>query len=272
MVSSSYLAQMTRPSKSSKPLTVNSSSLFHRPIKTGLNRANSLLTLVLLHLDQMTAQWSYGTLTLANKFTPSRTTRPESIQLNSILMEHVFPAEVRTNPSRSGISEARGWSNTMMHIAPTLTRSISTQMEDTCSQVVQIQPLRFGILDKAIFYIRFMVTRALPPQRTSRLVVTTSQLVVQTLLSWFGRVISMRTNKSSSKISVPKLEIIINRWEECLLSIRRDHLLQRELQPQKLVRKQPSEWILLPNLKHLSRVELEMLQSNNQWPWYKMME
>ena len=219
MVSSSYLAQMIRPSKSSKPPTVNSYSLFHRPIKTGLNRANSLLTLVLLHLDQMTAQWSYGTLTLANKFTPSRTTRPESIQLNSILMERVFPAEVRTNPSRSGISEARGWSNTMMHIAPTLTRSISTQMEDTSSQVVQIQPLRFGILDKAIFYIRFMVTRALPPQRTSRLVVTTSQLVVQTLLSWFGRVISMRTNKSSSKISVPKLEIIINRWEECFCQL-----------------------------------------------------
>ena len=67
-------------------------------------------------------------------------------------------------------------------------------------------------------------------------------------------------NKSSLKISVPKLEIIINRWEECLLSTR-DHQLQRELQPQKLIRKLLPEWILQPNLKHQSQVEL--LQSNS---------
>lgn len=171
---------MTRPSKSSKPLTVNSFSRFHKHIKTGLNRANSLQILDLLLLDQMTAQWSYGTSTLANKFTPSRTTRPESTPSNSILMELVFPAEVRTNPSKSGISEARGWSNTMMHIAPTLTRSISTQTEGTSSQAVPIQPWRFGILDKVTFFIRSMVMRARPPQRTFRLVVTTLPLVVLT--------------------------------------------------------------------------------------------
>jgi hypothetical protein len=78
-------------------------------------------------------------------------------------------------------------------------------------------------------------------------------------------------NKSSLKILVPKLEIIINRWEECLQLTRRDHQLQKELQPQKLQRNQLPEWILLPNLKHQSQVEL--LQSSNQWLWFsKTME
>lgn len=78
-------------------------------------------------------------------------------------------------------------------------------------------------------------------------------------------------NKSSLKISVPKLEIIINRWEECLQLTRRDHQLQKELQPQKLLRNQLPVWILLPNLKPLSLVEL--LQSSNQCLWWcKKME
>lgn len=172
---------MTRPSKSSKPLTVNSYSQFLKPIKTGLNRANSLQTLALLHLVQMTAQWSFGTSTLANKFTPFRTIKLELTQLNSILMEHVFPAEVRINPSRFGILEAKGWSNTMMPTAPMSMRSISTQMEDTFSPAVLILPSRYGIFDKVTFYILSMVMRVRLHQQTSRLVVIILPLVVLTL-------------------------------------------------------------------------------------------
>lgn len=147
----------------------------------------------------MTVQWSFGTSTLVSKFTPSRTIRPELIQSNSILMERVLPAEVRINPSRSGILEARGWSNTMMPIAPTLTRSISTQMEGTYSQVVPIQPLRFGILDKVISSIPSMVMRVLPPLLPSHHVEITLPLVDKTLLSWYGRVTLKKLSKSLLK-------------------------------------------------------------------------
>lgn len=174
------LALMTRPSKSSKPLTVNSYSLFLKPIKTGLNRANSLRTLALLHLVPMTVLLSSGTSTLVNRFTLSRTTVPVLTLLSSILMAHVFLAEVRTNLSRSGISEARGWSNTTMLTAPTLTKLISTPTVDTSSQAAPILPWRFGISDKATSCILSMAMRAPPHLQTSRHVVTTSRPVVLT--------------------------------------------------------------------------------------------
>lgn len=78
-------------------------------------------------------------------------------------------------------------------------------------------------------------------------------------------------NKSLLKISEPRLEIILNsKWAVYHLWTKRDHQLQRELQHQKQVRKQPS--ILQPDLKYLSQIELQ--QSNNPLLllWFKTME
>jgi len=63
----------------------------------------------------------------------------ESIQWNSILMEHVLQVEAKISLSKFGILEVKGLSNIMMHIVAKLMKLIFTQMVDIYCLAAMIQ-------------------------------------------------------------------------------------------------------------------------------------
>lgn len=69
----------------------------------------------------------------------------ESIQWNSILMEHVLQVEAKISLSKFGILEVKGLSNIMMHIVAKLMKLIFTQMVDIYCLAAMIQLWKFGI-------------------------------------------------------------------------------------------------------------------------------
>lgn len=69
----------------------------------------------------------------------------ESIQWNSILMEHVLQVEAKISLSKFGILEVKGLSNIMMHIVAKLMKLIFTQTVDIYCLAAMIQLWKFGI-------------------------------------------------------------------------------------------------------------------------------
>ena len=133
----------------------------------------------------------------------------ESTQSNSILMELALLVVDKINQSKYGILGAKDWFKSMMLIVHSVMKLISIQMEDTYFQVVMTLHWKSGILDKDIFYTPCMVMKAHQPQLHFRHVVIISQLVEVILLSWFGKVILMKTNKNLLKILELKLVKIL---------------------------------------------------------------
>lgn len=69
----------------------------------------------------------------------------ESIQWNSILMEHVLQVEAKISLLKFGILEVKGLSNIMMHTVAKLMKLIFTQMVDIYCLAAMIQLWKFGI-------------------------------------------------------------------------------------------------------------------------------
>jgi ABC-type Zn2+ transport system substrate-binding protein/surface adhesin len=82
-----------------------------------------------------------------------------------------------------------------------------------------------------------MVMKVLPLLLNSLHAVITSPLVVVTLLSWFGKAIWMKMNKSLSKIlELNQLQMIMQ--EECQLLVRKDQRLQQRDKEQQEAQRQ----------------------------------
>lgn len=181
----------------------------------GLDHANLVQIRDWLHLVQMIKPSNYGISVLDNRLVYSKIKMLESILLSFIQMEHVLPVEDRIKPLRSGISEVKDLFKNMMLIARKLMKLISTQMEDTYYPVVMTLRWRYGIWDRDIFFIHFMVMRVRRHLLLSLHVEITLQQAVVTLLSWFGKVIWMKMNKNLLKISELRLVRIVM-LVECL--------------------------------------------------------
>jgi len=92
-------------------------------------------------------------------------------------------------------------------LTPTLAMTLnSTPTEGTCCQLVTTPQSKSGICVKATFCTPSTVTKDHPHRFPSHPTETTSALVELTQSSWFGRATLMRTNRSLSKISEPRLE------------------------------------------------------------------
>ena len=193
----------------------------------GLDLANSVQILDWSLLAQKTKQLNYGTLVQDNKLVPSKIRLKVLTQSSFIQTEHVWPVEDKIRQSRSGISEVRDLFRSTMPIPTNVTKLTFTLMGGICYLVVMTPPWRYGIWDKVIFSTPFTAMKVHQRQLPSRHAETTLPLEEVTLLSWYGKVISMKMNKNSSRTLVPKLDKIIP--EESHPS--RENLLLREQQP-----------------------------------------
>lgn len=113
---------------------------------------------------------------------------------------------------------------------------------------------KFGILDKVTFSTHCTVMKALPLPRNSLHAETTSLLVVVIPSLWSGKVIWMKMNKNSLKISVLNLLQTTIMQEECQFQ-KDQRLQQRDKEPQEAQRE---EMYLLRNhnmVKHPELVE-----------------
>ena len=144
-----------------------------------------------------------------------------------------------------------------------------------------------GILDKVTFSTLCTVMKALPLPHNSLHVETTSPLVVVTLLSWFGKAIWMKMNKSLSKISeLNQLQMIMQ--EECQLLVRKDQrLLQRDKEQQEAQRQEEMdlhknqlmdklqelvEEIWTTIIIKLQQVMIQMLKVEAEKNWLKLLK
>ena len=143
-----------------------------------------------------------------------------------------------------------------------------------------------GISDKVIFSIPYMAMKVLPLLLNSLHAVITSPLVVVTLLSWFGKAIWMKMNKSLSKIlELNQLQMIMQ--EECQLLVRKDQrLLQRDKEQQEaqrleemglhknqlMAKLQELAEIWITIITKLQQVMIQMLKVEAEKNWLKLLK